>query len=58
MQEHTPMSLSIQREIEKHRLNIESEIDNSMGKLGFRTLLDRSGIRNVQVLVSLLRNVS
>ena len=45
MQKHTPLSLSIQREIEKHRLNMESEIDKSMGKLGFRTLLDRSGIR-------------
>jgi hypothetical protein len=45
VQKHAPLSLSIQREIEKHRLNIESEIDNSMGKLGFRTLLDRSGIR-------------
>lgn len=45
MQKHTPLSLSIQREIEKHRLNMESEIDKSMGKLGFRTLPDRSGIR-------------
>jgi hypothetical protein len=46
MQKLTPSSVSIQREIERHRLNIESEIDKSMGKLGFRTtLLDRSGIR-------------
>ena len=34
VKKHTPLSLSIQREIEKHRLNIESEIDYSMGKLG------------------------
>jgi hypothetical protein len=45
MQKNTPLSLSIQREIEKHRLNVESEIDKSMDKLGFRTLLNRSGIQ-------------
>jgi len=44
MQKNTSLSLSIQREIEKHRLNVESEIDKSMDKLGFRTLLNRSGI--------------
>jgi hypothetical protein len=45
MPKHTPLSLSIQREIKKHRLNFESDIDKSMGKLGFRNLLNRSGIR-------------
>ena len=44
MPKNAPLSLSIQREIEKHRLHVDSEIDNSMGKLGFRTLLNRSGI--------------
>jgi len=45
MQKNIPLSLSIQREIEKHRLNMESEIDKSMDRLGFRTLLNQSGIR-------------
>ena len=45
MQKNTPLSLSIQREIEKHRLHVESEIDKSMGQLGLGTLLNRSGIR-------------
>jgi hypothetical protein len=45
MRKHTPLSLSIQREIEKHRLHVESEIDKSMGQLGFGTLLNRSAIR-------------
>ena len=45
MQQNIPLSLSIQREIEKHRLNMESEIDKSMNQLGFRTILNQSGIR-------------
>ena len=45
MRKHTPLSLSIQREIEKHHLYVESEIDKSMGQLGFGKLLNRSGIR-------------
>ena len=45
MQKNIPLSISIQREIEKHRLNMESEIDKSMHQLGFRTLLNQSGIR-------------
>jgi hypothetical protein len=45
MRKHTPLSLSIQREIEKHRLHVESEIDKSMSQLGFGTLLNRSAIR-------------
>jgi hypothetical protein len=32
---HIPLSLSIQREIEKHPVILESEIDKSMGSLGF-----------------------
>jgi len=45
MHKNTPLSLSVQREIEKHRLNLESEIDKSMVRLGFRTLLSQAGIR-------------
>ncbi len=45
MRKNTLLSLSIQREIEKQRLNVESEINKSMNSLGFRTLLNRSGIR-------------
>lgn len=44
MKKNTPLSLSIQREIEKYHLNVESEIDKSMNRLGFGTLLSRSGI--------------
>lgn len=44
MHKNTPLSPSIQREIEKHRLNMESDIDKSMVKLGFRTLLSQAGI--------------
>lgn len=44
MKNHIPLSLSIQRQIEKHPVMLESEIDKSMGSLGFRTLLNRSGI--------------
>ena len=54
MQKNIPLSLSIQREIEKHRLNMESEIDKSMDKLGFLTILDRSIIRT-EVLLEMLQ---
>jgi hypothetical protein len=37
-------SLSIQREIEKRHLNMESEVNKSMNELGIRTLLHQSGI--------------
>jgi hypothetical protein len=45
MHKNTRLSLSVQREIQKHRLNLESEIDKSMVRLGFRTLLSQAGIR-------------
>jgi hypothetical protein len=38
-------SLSIQKEIEKRRLNMESEVNKSMNELGIRTLLHQSGIQ-------------
>jgi hypothetical protein len=44
MKNDTLLSLSIQREIEKHPLNVESDIATSMARLGFQTLLNRSGI--------------
>lgn len=44
MKNNTLLSLSIQREIEKHPLNVESDIATSMARLGFQTLLNRSGI--------------
>lgn len=44
MQYNTPFSLSIQREIEKRHLNLESEINKSMNDLGIKTLLHRTGI--------------
>jgi hypothetical protein len=37
-------SLSLQKEIERHRLNMESEINKSMNEVGIRTLLRQSGI--------------
>ena len=45
MKKDIPFSLSIQREIEKHRLNVESEVNKSMNELGIRTLLHQSGIQ-------------
>ena len=44
MNNYTPSSLSIQKEIEKHQLNLESEIDKSINELGIKTLLQQSGI--------------
>jgi hypothetical protein len=34
MPKNAPLSLSIQREIKKHRIHVESEIDKPMGQLG------------------------
>lgn len=45
MKNYTPSSLSIQKEITKHHLNLESEIDKSINELGIKTLLCQSGIR-------------
>lgn len=45
MKKNIPFSLSIQKEIEKHRLNVESEVDKSMKELKIGTILRRSGIR-------------
>ena len=45
MKKDIAFSLSIQREIEKHRLNVESEVNKSMNELGIRTLLHQSGIQ-------------
>lgn len=44
MKKNIACSLSIQREIEKRRLNMESEINKSMNELGIRTLMHQSGI--------------
>lgn len=45
MKKDIAFSLSLQREIEKHHLNPESEIDKSMNELGMRTLLHQAGIQ-------------
>ena len=44
MKKNIAFSLSIQREIEKRRLNMESEVNKSMNELGIRALLHQSGI--------------
>ena len=44
MKNYTPSSLSIQKEIIKHQLNLDSEIDKSIKELGVKTLLQKSGI--------------
>lgn len=44
MKKDIAFSLSIQREIEKRHLNMESEVNKSMNELGMRTLLHQSGI--------------
>jgi len=44
MKKNIALSLSIQREIEKNRLNVESEVNKSMNELGIKTLLHQSGI--------------
>jgi hypothetical protein len=41
---YTPSLLSIQKEINKYQLNLESEIDKSISELGIKTLLQQSGI--------------
>lgn len=48
MTHYTPSSLSIQKEIVRHKLNLESEIDKSIDELGIKTLLCRSGINKVK----------
>jgi hypothetical protein len=45
MKKDIAFSLSIQREIEKRHLNVESEVNKSMNELGIRTLLHQSGIQ-------------
>lgn len=45
MKKNIAFSLSIQREIEKCRLNMESAVNKSMNELGMRTFLHRSGIQ-------------
>ncbi len=44
MKKNISFSLSVQREIERRHLNMESEINKSMNELGIRTLLHQSGI--------------
>jgi hypothetical protein len=39
------LSLSIQKEIDERRLNMESEVNTSMNELRIRTLLHQSGIQ-------------
>ena len=48
MKNHTLMSLSIQREIERQRPIIESEIDNSFTELNIKSLLRRSNIKKIK----------
>ena len=45
MKNHTLMSLSIQKEIKKQRLVVESEVNSSLNELNMRTILYRSNIR-------------
>jgi hypothetical protein len=45
MAKNNLISLSLQRQIEDSRLNMESEVNKSMNQLGIRTLLCRSGIQ-------------
>jgi hypothetical protein len=45
MKELIAFSLSLQREIEKHHLNPESEINKSMNELRVRTLMHQAGIK-------------
>jgi hypothetical protein len=45
MKKNIVFSLSIQKEIEKCRLNMESEVNKSMSELGIKTLLHQSGIQ-------------
>ena len=45
MKKNIVFSLSIQKEIEKRQLNMESEVNKSMNELGIRTLLHQSGIQ-------------
>lgn len=44
MKKNIAFCLSLQREIEKRRLNVESEVNKSMKELSIRALLHRSGI--------------
>jgi hypothetical protein len=44
MKRNIAFSLSLQTEIEKRRLNVESEVNKSMNELGIRSLLNQSGI--------------
>jgi hypothetical protein len=44
MKKNIPFSLSVQKEIQRHRLNVESEVNKSINELGIRTLLHQSGI--------------
>ena len=44
MKKNIAYSLSIQKEIAKHRLNMESEVNKSMNEVGIKTLLRQSGI--------------
>ncbi len=45
MKKNIVFSLSLQKEIEKRQLNMESEVNKSMSELGIRTLLHQSGIQ-------------
>jgi len=45
MKKNIAISLSLQKEIEKRHLNVESEVNKSMNELGIRTLLHLSGIQ-------------
>ncbi len=45
MKKNIAFSLSLQTEIEKRRLNVESEVNKSMNELGIRSLLHQSGIQ-------------
>ena len=44
MKRNIAFSLSLQREIEKRRLNVESEVNKSINERSIRSLLHQSGI--------------
>lgn len=49
MKQNSSFSLSIQPAIERHGLDVESEVNTSFNELGVRTLLHQSGIRKEEV---------
>ena len=52
MKKDISFSLSTQREIENHDLNVESEVNKAFNELGIRTLLHQAGIRKEKGFVT------